>query len=252
MDSPGSFHSIAEDPQRRTVEVNERYSCGDRYKGSVYISKDGLKVKHGTGRYEFQNGSYYSGQWVEGAMQGKGMFWESTTGDRFEGQWMQGKRVCGVYYFNDGDLYIGGFDEATGHLKHGRAVVVEDMAAYDAEYKNDAMVRRAPFQTSAHPHQHTSRPASSAKPYHSAEVPDRRLVAAESHQDRQLQAAKSILRSRREGLSGDAASFAAGHSDSVLNESKLKQFGRLQRGNSERFVHPHLPDAKDAVRFHHR
>jgi hypothetical protein len=254
MSSSGSFYSIADEPRRRVVEVNERYNCGDRYKGSVYINADGTKVKHGTGRYEFQNGSYYTGEWVEGAMHGKGMFWEATTGDRFDGQWHKGKRVCGVYYFHDGDLYIGGFDESTGHLKHGRAVVVEDMTPYDAEYKDDQMVRRTPFNTSIqapinHSHQSRSVPSSHQKSSDYARVAS--APTLEQQQDRQLQAAKSILRSRREGLSGDSASFV-NHSDGVFLESKQRSFGKLQRGHSERFVHPHLPDAKDAVRFHHR
>ncbi|CUG93522.1 Hypothetical protein, putative [Bodo saltans] len=252
MSSPSSFYLLADEPRRRVVEVNERYNCGDRYKGSVYVNAEGVKIKHGTGRYEFQNGSYYSGEWVDGAMHGKGLFWESTTGDRFDGQWHRGKRVCGVYYFHDGDLYIGGFDEATGHLKHGRAVVVEDMTPYDAEYKDDAMVKRTPFNTSVAapfiPHQR-DRPASSSGQKHRGDEATR-AERIEQQQDRQLQAAKSILRSRREGLSADAAVFSA--NDVQLNESKQRLFGKLQRGQSERFMHPHLPDANDAVRFHHR
>lgn len=126
------------------------------------------------------------------------------------------------------------------------------MTPYDAEYKDDAMVKRTPFNTSVAaliiPHQR-DRPASSSGQKLRVDEATR-AERIEQQQDRQLQAAKSILRSRREGLSADSAVFSA--SDVQLNESKQRLFGKLQRGQSERFMHPHLPDAKDAVRFHHR
>jgi hypothetical protein len=237
MSSPGSFYSLSDEPARRLVLVNERYTCGDRYEGTVYMGAKGAKVKHGSGRYEFSNGSYYKGDWHEGSMSGKGTFWESTTGDRFDGEWRDGKRVCGVYYFSDGDLYVGGFDDATGHLKQGRAVVVEAMTPYDAEYRDDAIVRKTPFQTSVQPH---ARPQSTS----GGSVKPR---SVQQHQQTQLEAAKSILRSRREEVSGNAEALPVSH-----NDSQMRQFGLLQRGQSARFMHPRPQDAKDAVRFHHR
>lgn len=126
--------------------VREEYECGDVYCGEVR-DVGSSKVKDGHGRYEFANGSVYDGEWRNGTMHGKGMFFENQTGDRFEGQWAFGRRVCGVYHYANGDLYLGAFDAVRGTMKHGRSVVVDDFTLYDTEYVDDRLVRKEPFST---------------------------------------------------------------------------------------------------------
>lgn len=127
--------------------VREEYECGDVYHGEVR-DVGSSKVKDGRGRYEFANGSLYDGEWRNGTMHGKGMFFESQTGDRFEGTWAFGRRVCGVYRYANGDLYLGAFDAVRGTMKHGRSMVVDDMVLFETEYLDDNLIRKVPFDTS--------------------------------------------------------------------------------------------------------
>lgn len=130
------------------ISVSEKYACGDTYEG--FVMRHGTtQVKQGHGRYQFANGSVYEGDWHHGAMHGKGVFFEAETSDRFEGLWSFGRRVNGVYYFPNGDLFIGAFDVETGNRKHGRCVLVDDLVPYDAEYQNDEIVWKEPFRTAA-------------------------------------------------------------------------------------------------------
>jgi hypothetical protein len=252
MSSPSSFHSFdssSSPPSAATAgalkEVNEKYSCGDRYQGTVRVGANGAKVKQGWGRYVFQNGSVYEGNWHDGTMHGKGRFLESTTSDRFEGLWDHGRRVYGVYYFHDGDLYIGGFDEATGHLKNGRCVVVEDMMPFDAVYKDDVVTRRVPFDIRVAEEQPKANPKRSAAQHTTASHVDAgQLVSVPPPLDR-FAAAKIVLRTRREQAQTQEKC-------SSPSESKGKQFAKVLRGDVERFSHPPNSDVKDAFRFHYR
>lgn len=242
MSSPDSFHSLdGVQHQQRLIRVAETYRDGDRYEGTVVINEAGSKVKHGRGRYVFRNGSIYDGEWKNGAMHGKGCFSESTTGDRYNGTWAQGRRVCGVYYFSNGDLYVGGFD-ASGHRKEGRCVVVEGGEVFDAVYHLDKEVRREAFDTQPARAQAPSRrpggadfvlrASASALSAHSAAV-------ATATEDDQYEAAKVVLQAKRR-----------------LPETNVphgRRFGNLQHGNVERFAHVSVnnSDAKDAYRFHY-
>lgn len=247
MHSPASFVSLADEQTygQTHVRVVEAYSCGDRYDGTVAMDASGKKVKQGFGRYQFQNGSYYEGDWDNGTMHGKGRFVEAATGDRFEGTWSRGRRVSGVYFFANGDLYVGGFDHDTGHLKHGRCVVVEEMVPYDAVYHNDKMVQRRAFDAAANALHNVHTLAASGETRHasrstSAQRPAETVVTRNPNRPQNdYEAAKIILRSRREELEGD---------------SEAKRFGSIQRGQIERFgsIHIKNADVKDAFRYHHR
>jgi hypothetical protein len=38
------------------------------------------------------NGNVYDGQWVDGAKNGRGVYFESSTGTHYSGEWRDGKR----------------------------------------------------------------------------------------------------------------------------------------------------------------
>ena len=106
-------------------------------------------MREGVGRYQFNNGSYYQGEWKEGAKHGKGKLaiveyyiyegeWRDDVkhgtgeqewigsckwaGDKYKGDYSEGKRNgYGVYYYVNGDVYEGnwvnGMREGKGSLK---------------------------------------------------------------------------------------------------------------------------------------
>lgn len=298
--SQSRAHSGRRSSERRQslplTAVEEHYSCGDVYRGTVYVQPNGSKVKEGRGRYRFANGSFYDGEWKNGQMEGRGTFEEATTGDRFDGIWAQGKRVCGVYGFANGDLFIGSFDRGVGNMKHGRCVVVDDMIPYDAIYNMDILVHKAPFNTdpdlllSAASRATSGRRNSVPRPnelgdddlqrcapardgigWVSRDVPQD-VSRAQKAQSRptpndRLEAAKQILRSRRDELETHAKNqrresiFAASTSgrqqplrapEVPAQASKTKRFAAVQSGTVERFAHVPTADVSEAFRFHYR
>ena len=108
-------------------------------------------VKHGNGRYAFADGSYYDGEWANGQMEGRGTFFEAATSDQFDGVWRGGRRVQGVYRYGDsGNMYIGGFDAATGAKKVGPALVLDGCVLYKALYAEDRLITRELILMPAH------------------------------------------------------------------------------------------------------
>lgn len=70
---------------------------------------------NGFGRYEWANGTYYSGEWVNGAMHGTGVM-VTSAGDRYEGAWdLNRKHGFGVYTWGNGDSYSGEFRDDVMH-----------------------------------------------------------------------------------------------------------------------------------------
>lgn len=227
------------------VSVQEKYQGGDSYDGTA-VRRNGTTVKEGSGRYQFGNGSVYEGQWHRGAMHGRGVFYEAETGDRFEGQWSYGRRVRGVYYFPNGDLFIGAFDSETGNMKHGRCVLVDDLEPYDAEYDNDVLVWKAPLQTGARPGGlpavGSTAPLPATQGSAGRQPSAQRLLNGDVQGDRppmdQLEAAKVVLRSNRDRARGGG------------NSTGLRAFLSLQRGSFDRFApEPRQDHVKEALRY---
>eukprot|EP00668_Euglena_longa_P015555 GGOE01019650.1.p1 GENE.GGOE01019650.1~~GGOE01019650.1.p1 ORF type:complete len:1185 (+),score=158.91 GGOE01019650.1:346-3555(+) len=133
----------AVDSDGRTAQYkSEFYDNGDSYMGYIL---DG--VKHGRGVYLFANGSQYKGNWCGGTMHGWGVFIEQDTGDRFEGEWVDGERNFGIYYYSNGDMYHGGF---LGNKKQGRGVVWEKRLMYEVVYNQDICIEKSLWSTTSH------------------------------------------------------------------------------------------------------
>jgi hypothetical protein len=146
---------VGHDAPSGALFVEETYHNGDRYSGFVVqdTERKGVLKKSGHGLYLFANGSYYEGEWKDGAMSGHGVFLDAVTGDRFEGHWDKGKRVMGSLYFKSGPQgvgarqYHGRFAE-DGCAKHGRAVIWEGDEMFEALYDHDVLLLKTPFRTS--------------------------------------------------------------------------------------------------------
>ncbi len=251
--------SKSRSPQRRLgddsasnevlMSVKEKYHGGDSYEGTI-TRRNGTTVKEGNGRYHFGNGSVYEGDWHKGAMHGNGVFFEADTGDRFEGQWSYGRRVKGVYYFPNGDLFIGAFDVETGNKKHGRCVLVDTLVPYDAEYHDDVLVWKellntqpiakrlgaGPAAAKATPRPSTAR--SNASPSPSAQHLLGDLPDGPKRPMDQLTAAKVVLRGNRE----------RGHQTS---RADVRRFTSIQQGSFDRFAAMPAPShVTEALRYY--
>ena len=238
------------------VAVHEKYACGDSYEGTV-VRRGGTAVKEGSGRYQFANGSVYEGQWHKGTMHGKGVFFEADTMDRFEGIWSYGRRVKGVYYFPNGDLFIGAFDVATGNKKHGRCVLVDDLVPYDAEYNEDVLVWKEPLQTQSIARKLALNTADSSKPASKRPSTGRRSATRSASPSAaqllgngptqppppsmdQLTAAKLVLRSNRDKTLRGAS------------PADLRTFSSVQRGSFDRFASMPNDHVKEALRYYRK
>jgi hypothetical protein len=266
-----SYYSLSDGSQSRSphqlkaaeaadapVAVQEQYQGGDSYEGTA-VRRNGVAIKEGSGRYQFGNGSVYEGQWHKGAMHGKGVFFEAETGDRFEGQWSYGRRVKGVYYFPNGDLFIGAFDVETGNKKHGRCVLVDDLVPYDAEYHDDVLVWKEPLLTqpiakrlalgpgapaAANGSRATNgKTTDSARPSTARQPSAQRLIDGDAPVGQppmdQLTAAKIVLRGNRAQTKHGAS------------PGDMKAFTTVQRGSFERFAPlPRSDHVKEALRYY--
>jgi len=100
------------------------YICRGRYEGQFYEG-----VFYGRGKYTFEDGSYYDGEYVavttnkmgikfplpDGLRHGRGVrVWAN--GNRYEGAWIQDKMegIGRLEYFN-GDVYEGFFQQSVRH-----------------------------------------------------------------------------------------------------------------------------------------
>lgn len=129
--------------------VHDKYANGDEYRGEVVLVREPgahepRVLKHGVGTYRFANGAAYSGEWNCGRMHGWGEFSDGTSGDYYEGNWYNGQRDVGRYYFSNGDVYEGKFVD---NLKDGRGVVWEQQRMYEVVYRRDSLVSKIPFDT---------------------------------------------------------------------------------------------------------
>ena len=67
---------------RPNIETSEVYTNGNRYEGE---KRDTLR--HGRGKYIYNDGSYYFGDWVKGKMEGQGQLIDAEGNLIFEGLW---------------------------------------------------------------------------------------------------------------------------------------------------------------------
>ena len=99
-------------PQQTVIE-NYQTSVGKcRYEGEV--NADG--VPHGTGKATFADGRSYAGHFVNGKMEGEGVFLMKS-GDKFEGEIKDNFFLKGRYITNDGSYFEGTFEK--GNPKDG-------------------------------------------------------------------------------------------------------------------------------------
>ena len=78
------------------------FDNGDVYKGQWQEGKP-----HGSGRYDFKDESYYRGEFQTGKFHGDGTYtWKDKT--KYEGNWKEGKREgFGKFTWANGDSYYG-------------------------------------------------------------------------------------------------------------------------------------------------
>lgn len=102
----------AEERRRRIQEENRRKNQSQFMTKTTDNGKyEGLyknNLRHGKGKYTWNNGDVYDGNWVEGEMTGKGTYvW--INGNKYDGDWLNGNRAGnGTFtWADDGTKYVG-------------------------------------------------------------------------------------------------------------------------------------------------
>lgn len=93
----------------------------------------------GHGTFEWENGSFFEGSWVDGLPNGYGDFYYEN-GDRFKGQFSKGQKSGnGRYTWKNGNYYDGNWnkDKMTGRGKFHWA---KDGGSYEGLFKDGQIV----------------------------------------------------------------------------------------------------------------
>lgn len=93
---------------------------------------------NGSGTYKFTNGDKYEGQWKEGKMHGRGNY-EFANGDRYNGDYHDNKRDgSGVYVWKNKGSYTG---QWKADKREGAGVFKwESSAQYNGFWKEDQII----------------------------------------------------------------------------------------------------------------
>jgi hypothetical protein len=67
---------------------------------------NGMVVRHGYGRMNYDNGDWYQGDWVMNSMQGTGCFYHTKRNYGYQGEFDKNRAVKGTYYFGNLINYI--------------------------------------------------------------------------------------------------------------------------------------------------
>ncbi len=121
--------SMVEVPANPWQDKNIKYfENGCTYEGDW----DPLKKRHGFGIYVWNDGSKYTGYWMNNAANGFGKL-EHTDGEIYEGSWMNDKaHGYGEFQSRDGTVYKGQWKD---DLQDGRGIEIwNNLAFYEGDY----------------------------------------------------------------------------------------------------------------------
>jgi hypothetical protein len=93
----------------------------------------------GHGRFVWENGNEYDGNWKEGKQDGNGNF-KFENDDTYKGHYSEGKKSgYGTYTWKSGNRYVGYFkeDKMSGHGKYHWA---KDGGTYEGNFNEDQIV----------------------------------------------------------------------------------------------------------------
>ncbi|HHC80379.1 MAG TPA: hypothetical protein ENK46_10895 [Flavobacteriia bacterium] len=89
-----------------------------QYPSGKYVGQWKGGLRHGQGKYTWNNGDTYQGAWVDDKRHGQGTYiWHD--GSKYKGNYSHGIRSgYGIYYYTNGNIYEGTWQN---NLKHGIA-----------------------------------------------------------------------------------------------------------------------------------
>lgn len=89
-----------------------------QYRSGKYVGNWQNGLRHGQGKFSWNNGDTYDGSWFEDKRHGEGIYvWND--GSKYKGHYSHGVRCgYGIYYYTNGTIYEGTWQS---NLKHGIA-----------------------------------------------------------------------------------------------------------------------------------
>ena len=91
-----------------------------------------------SGRYDFLDGGYYCGQYLDGLIEGYGVCVSPRGQGEFSGKWARGFETSGVYKWPSGKTYEGCWSE---NKKHGLGIETKDKWVYKGEWSRGLIGR---------------------------------------------------------------------------------------------------------------
>mmetsp|Transcript_9524 Transcript_9524/g.18052 ORF Transcript_9524/g.18052 Transcript_9524/m.18052 type:complete len:1363 (+) Transcript_9524:31-4119(+) len=118
-----------EDQVAEELPKQEKRSSAD--KRSSVADKN---VKNGFHDSIEPNGDIYSGEWKDGKMHGKGLLEYSKTGNKFDGEFVHGKRSKGTMTYASGNIYVGDWQN---DKYHGNGSLSSELGEYAGGFAQD-------------------------------------------------------------------------------------------------------------------
>ena len=139
----------------KVIGINKEGNCGSNIIPIIESLKNNLKYekinygkdiyegftknnkREGFGKYTYENGQYYIGQWLNGIKCGKGFLYYRNNTIKYEGDFVNGKyKGKGKYNWEDGEYYIGQF---VNDLNHGKGTIYykNNTIKYEGDFVND-------------------------------------------------------------------------------------------------------------------
>ena len=108
----GNSKRSKENKNKKEDKNKKLYSYGKLYNkntNKIIYEGDLLdNICHGKGKYIFENGDYYIGQFKNGLRDGEGIQYYNNKKIQYEGIWKEDKRNgSGKYYYENGNYFIG-------------------------------------------------------------------------------------------------------------------------------------------------
>lgn len=117
--SPGPENKEAKYSSLECIKGDCENGVGTKnYQTGTYTGSWKNGLRHGHGKYVWNNGDMYDGQWSEDDRNGFGTYtWHD--GSKYVGNYSKGERCgYGIYYYTNGNIYEGTWQD---NMKHGIA-----------------------------------------------------------------------------------------------------------------------------------
>ena len=114
-----------------------QYKLYGEYGEYIIPEEEKIFIREGFGEYEWENGEYYSGYWINDKKNGKGRLYYKNATIKYEGDFVNDRKEgYGKYILKNGKYYYGYW---LNDLRHGKGILYykNDTIEYEGTFVND-------------------------------------------------------------------------------------------------------------------